>query len=317
MLYFEHLQKFKNRELSLLTVASLPESARLGLAVELLALVRFETNQLNDMVLLLKRMLPQLPEQERLWILKEIDQAIEDCNACLGKKSSEHLDAMLLLSLSDEQRFSYAKHLASRLNPQQVLVSESALWGLVRLCPLLTKFQKSEVLPIVLAFIQTRTLPDADALECLQTVFNKVVAAERQHLWQGWLKFLMQNLDDEKMVLLILDAMISVEAKLTPQDKSDLLGELSVLFTHAHRKVPERLLLFYNRALENIPSEKKFLHLENLMQQEGGIEHLETICQILQNNLDTLPCPKQKKSVFRFLQRISGGGEFAGARESQ
>ncbi len=285
-------------------MASLPEGERLHLAVELLIFVRFEPLYLGDMLKFVKRLLPQLPEKDRLWVLQEIDQVIEDCNACLGKKSSEHLDAMLLMALSDEQRFAYAKHLVLRLNPQQILVSEAALWSLARLCPLMDPYQKRELIPKVLEFIQTRTLPDADAVEFLQTVFVKVVAAERHALLKCWTDYLLQNTKDEKFVLLLLSALHELESHLAPPDKNHVLRDLAVLFSHAHRKVVEQTMVLYTRVLATVPQQDKFVHLTVLMQQETQVEHLETICEILQEHLQTLECPKQQQNIFSFLQRF-------------
>lgn len=309
MSYLEHLQSFKRRELSLMTIAGLPESARLQLAVELLVFVRFEPHYLDEMIRLVKRMLPQLPENDRLWVLKEIDQVIEDSNACLGKKSSEHLDAMLLMALSDEQRFAYARHLVQRLSPQLVLVSEAALWGLAKLCPLMDAYQKRELIPKILQFIQTRTLPDADVVAFLQTVFIKVAAAERHELLKCWTDYLLQNTKDEKFVLLILSALYELDPHFAPLEKNHVLQGLVGLFSHAHRKVVEKMMLLYTRILTSVAPKDKFVHLAVLMQQEAQVEHLETICEVLQEHLQSLECPKQQQNIFRFLQRFEKTGD--------
>lgn len=255
------LKQFKDNELNLMTLAKLPVEVRFEFAVELLVFLRFEPQHLKHGIQVVKRLLPQTPKNERLFVLKEIDQVIEDCNACVGKNSTDHLDVNLLMALTDEQRFLYAKHQVQRLNPQQVVVSEAALWSLVWLCPLLNANQKRELIPKVLKFIQTRTLPDSQITDFLQTVCVKASESERYDMLQCWVDFVLQNASDEKLILLFFGVVQSLDQHLTPDNKNTILQSLAVLFEHSHRKVVERLLQIYERAVQSLPTEYKFEHL--------------------------------------------------------
>jgi len=306
----ELLEKLKTKKLNLMLLARLSGYERLQFAVELLIFARFETHFIPDVIILIKHMLPHLPPKDRLWILLEVDTLIDDGNVCNGKNSSNYLDAVVLLSLNDEERFSLAKYLAQKLSPRQVLVSESALWAISRVYPLIDENQRAEILSSVISFLKTQTLPEKDVLLFIEKMFETLHVSEQVGLLFALVDSLLEDVNDEKYVVLILQSLCDHQKRLSASEKSRLLAGISSLMAHSHRKVVGHVIKIYTQILDAEPIDDVYLHLQTLMQHENQLEHIETICEVLQRHVQTLDCPKQKQSIHDFLQRWQNGVSF-------
>ncbi len=275
MRYFELLQKFKNQDLDFFCFAKLSETDQIGFAAELLLLARFEPQLIGCAIATVQDVVPVLPADVRLDLVRAMCSLIDDFHLYDGKDTYAFLHPLLVLALTPPERLGLATHFAAQLKPDHVSRASAALGALTRLLSDLAPAERKAAFAEILNFAKTRTLPDTE----MQSALFEIFVSNRSDgfgMVLACLATMLLNQKDPAYLLLQLGFFEKIFGELAPPQRKHLLQDLHFLTTNAYRTVVNAVLRFYQTALARLAIEDRGNVLQLLLAlPEGAAYHYD------------------------------------------